>query len=59
MHGMKNGILELKEYYEIFSSSYLNRLLSELNIVPKINLFPKYHISKHYRTRVKCDTKKQ
>ena len=48
---------ELKEYYEIFSSSHLNKLLSQINIVPKTNLFPKYHISKHYRTRVKCDTK--
>ena len=46
--------LYLKEYYEIFSSSHLNRLLSSINIVPKTNLFPKYHISKHYRTRVKC-----
>ena len=44
----------LKEYYEIFSYSHLNRLLSQINIVPKTNLFPKYHISKHYRTRVKC-----
>ena len=48
----------LKEYYEIFSSSHLNRLLSYINTVPKTNLFPKYHISKHYRTCVKCDTKK-
>ena len=36
----------LKEYYEIFSSSHLNRLLSLINIVPKTNLFPKCHIGK-------------
>ena len=42
-----------------FSSSRLNRLLSSINIVPKTNLFLKYHISKHYRTRVKWDTKKE
>ena len=49
----------LKEYYEICSSSHLNRLLSYINTVPKTNLFPKYHMSKHYRTCVKWDTKKE
>ena len=29
-----------------------------LNSIPKTNLFPKYHMSKHYRTCVKWDTKK-
>ena len=35
------------------------RLLFYINIVPITNLFPKYHMSKHYRTCVKWDTKKQ
>ena len=26
----------------------------KINILPKTNLFPKYHISKHYGTHVKC-----
>ena len=34
---------ELKEFYVILFSS------SHLIIVPKTNLFPKYHMSKHYR----------
>ena len=29
---------------EIFPSSHFNRLLSLINIVPKTNVFPKYHI---------------
>ena len=48
----------LKEFYAIFSSSHLNRFLSRINCVPITNLFPKYHMSKHYRTCVKWDTKK-
>ena len=47
----------LKEYYEIFSSSHLNRLLSLINIVPVTNLFEKYHMSKPYRTCVKMRRK--
>ena len=50
--------LQLKKYYEICSSSHLNRLLSKINVVPKTNLFPKYHMSKHCKTYVKWDTKK-
>ena len=33
----------LKEYYEIF----------KITIVPITNLFPKYHMSNHYRTCIK------
>ena len=29
----------------------------QINIVPITNLYPKYHMSKQYRTRVKWDTK--
>ena len=52
-------VSHLKEFYVIlfsFSSLYLNRLLSEINIAPITNLFPKYHMSKHYRTLVNGDT---
>ena len=42
----------LKEFYVMFSSS-LNRLLSQMNIVPITNIFQKYHMIKHYRTCVK------
>ena len=36
-----------KELYMIFSSSLLNRLLSEINIASTYCRFLKYHMSKH------------
>ena len=47
--------LRLTNFMWFFSFSHLNRLLSHINIVPITNLFPKYHMSKHYRTCVQWD----